>query len=742
MSITNNGDSARGLTPLQRTSIRTVAALAFTGAITAPLVGIATAQTGSLGSSGSGGSTPPATTSSTAPTSTPTSTSVPPTTTTPAPDRKPTVELRVLVLDNGDYHSDSLANRLVAEGVEVDRIELRTAGRPQITRAMLADDATATARYMGIVSESADRPGLSAEENAVLDAFAADYGIREIAPFTAPSAAVGLSGTDGLTLDGTTVSLTPDALAGDWSYLEGDVTFEDFDPEMFESWGVPATPDSSFRPLLATGDGPGTGSLMGVHTEGTRERLVLTFAINGYQQQFRALSHGMISWLTRGISTSLYRNTVNIQVDDVFLADDEWNAAGNCTFGVDCNGAPGPGDRTESRMNAADVDTARQWEDANDIELDMAFNAFGARDGDELTTALLASRNEFRWINHTWDHSNLDFSSEQEITDQIQRNIDWARGEGVPLDPTELVTGQHSGLISGPRREDNPALTPGLETTGVRWIAADASIEPTQRRVGPALTVPRHPMNIFYNTSTRANAVDEYNWIYTSAANGGSGICETNHASTCIDPLDPATGFEEYIVPQEAGHALSHALGMDPRPHYVHQSNITGDGILYPVLNEMLREYDALFAASTPLVNPPLAELGREMQRRAAWAAAADSVTATVSGSALVIRNDGATSVDVPVTTRPGSDLGGDAYAGATSRWVTVAAGESQTIDLGSDAGYLTPSGEVSDPAGRVAAPRAARAAAAAPLRAPVPVPRVNEATRVGAVDEGPTAIG
>src|SRR5699024_1555071 len=134
-----------------------------------------------------------------------------------------------------------------------------------------------------------------------------------------------------------------------------------------------------------------------------RERLIITVAMNRYQQQFKVLSHGMISWLTRGVSTSMYRNTFNVQIDDVFLADDEWNPDADCTFGADCTVPPGPGDLASSRMTADDVQTARTWEDANGIELDMTFNAFGARDGDALTDALLAARDEFRWINHTWD---------------------------------------------------------------------------------------------------------------------------------------------------------------------------------------------------------------------------------------------------------------------------------------------------------------------------------------------------
>ena len=58
-------------------------------------------------------------------------------------------------------------------------------------------------------------------------------------------------------------------------------------------------------------------------------------------------------------------------------------------------------------------------------------------------------------------------------------------------------------------------------------------------------------MNIFYNVSTIAGEVNEYNWIYTSAANGGSGICTNNATSTCITPLASPSGFTNYIVPTE-----------------------------------------------------------------------------------------------------------------------------------------------------------------------------------------------
>jgi hypothetical protein len=46
-------------------------------------------------------------------------------------------------------------------------------------------------------------------------------------------------------------------------------------------------------------------------------------------------------------------------------------------------------------------------------------------------------------------------------------------------------------------------------------IGSDASRDNGSRQVGPATTIPRHPTALYYNTSTQAEAVDEYNWLYT-----------------------------------------------------------------------------------------------------------------------------------------------------------------------------------------------------------------------------------
>ena len=62
--------------------------------------------------------------------------------------------------------------------------------------------------------------------------------------------------------------------------------------------------------------------------------------------------------------------------------------------------------------------------------------------------------------------------------------------------------------------------------------------------------------------------------------------------------------------------AMGHLLGSDPRPHFVHQSNMTDDRILFPVLDSILDRYKTTFTEATPIVNPRMAEAGQALVRR------------------------------------------------------------------------------------------------------------------------------
>lgn len=136
----------------------------------------------------------------------------------------------------------------------------------------------------------------------------------------------------------------------------------------------------------------------------------------------------------------------------------------------------------------------------------------------------------------------------------------------------------------------------------------------------------------------------------------GSGHCETDPRTTCMPPLDEVSDFDDVLVPREAGNALSRIVNNDPRPHYVHQANQTEDRIIYPVLERMLTDYRAIFADSTPLVNPTQAEAGQQMRDAAVWSTERDArATWTAGRVRLLASGDGATvPVSMPQGTRAG----------------------------------------------------------------------------------------
>ena len=115
----------------------------------------------------------------------------------------------------------------------------------------------------------------------------------------------------------------------------------------------------------------------GIYRSGGRERLVMSFAFNHNQQQFRLLAHGVVDWLTHGVHLGYWRNYFAVHVDDLFAADARWSTAAKCTPGEgDC--PPGTPDTTSIRMTAADVSRAVTWQQQNGFTLDMLYNAAGS----------------------------------------------------------------------------------------------------------------------------------------------------------------------------------------------------------------------------------------------------------------------------------------------------------------------------------------------------------------------------
>jgi len=627
------------------------------------------------------------------------------------------IDLRVLVVTDGSSPVEAIRSELATEGVPYTAIDLNNPGRQQLTAAFLAGSAGGVpeAHFEAVVLPNNAPAQLSAAETGALASYETTYKVRQVDGYLWPNPAVGLNYPDFAgTLDGMTATVTASGKANAFPYLNGSVQFEDIDPSLSESYGYLSTPappaGTTFDPLL-TATIPGTstqGVLSGVYTAAGRSELINTFAYNADQSQFRALAHGFITWATQGVHFGYDRNYFTVDVDDTFLPDAEWSQTGHCTPG-DTICPDGTPDTTPSRMTPADVTYEAGWENANGFKLTMLYNGGGSDDqvaatgSDPLLTAWQQNKGSvLEWVNHTYSHeflgceqnlTTIPWSCEtdasgndvwvpqSDIASQISQNVGWARGKGFTTDASELVTGEHSGLATLPQQPaDNPNLAPALAAQHVAWTGSDASREPNQRAVGGStLTVPRHPMNVYYNAATVSDEVNEYNWIYTSTADGGSGICENNPTSTCISPLDPSTGYSDYIVPTETRIALGHITANDPRPTYVHQSNLTQDRTLYPALNSILLQYRAVYCGNAPIVSQTLAAEGQSLQQQAAWAAAiaAGSVSGYLQGGKAVVSAPSGLSVPLTApngTQNPGllgGSLGaspyGSSYAGELS---------------------------------------------------------------------------
>ena len=281
--------------------------------------------------------------------------------------------------------------------------------------------------------------------------------------------------------------------------------------------------------------------------------------------------------------------------------------------------------------------------------------------------------------------------------------------------------------------EQNLYFIPALEAVGVTAVGADASKpypDPPDDQFGigtsysgpeyPAGTsfvdgttqvVPRQPVNIYYNASTEAQEVDEYNTIYLSVNDGGS--CVNTSVTTC--ETAPATFAD--IVDGVVSGMLQNMLSNNPEPTYVHQTNImgtppagsptapppdtpdtTGDGLLYSVLNPLLTEYNEYFSALSPYVQLTEGGIGTVLNEQSTWANAlsAGTVDASEDNGVVTVTNHGSSAIKVPMSMPVGSSVDsvsvGPQYGATDSGWETVAPGSSVMVNTVGSAPSITSS--------------------------------------------------
>ncbi len=302
--------------------------------------------------------------------------------------------------------------------------------------------------------------------------------------------------------------------------------------------------------------------------------------------------------------------------------------------------------------------------------------------------------------------------------------------------------------------ESNPYFVPAMQAAGITAVGADASkaypnppdaqfgygvaypstdatyaagqtfLEGTPTTTWPgAQVVPRHPINVYYNVSTEAQELDEYNSLFTPVASGGQ--CQASSNTTC--ETTPATYSD--IVSSVVSQMLQYMLTNNPEPSYVHQTNIigilpgctdstwateasataanncatppstsctatscmpataptAGDGTLYSVLDPLLAAYHSYFSALTPYVQLTEGQIATVLANQSAWAGpASGAVTASETNGVVTITNTGS-ALEVPVTVPTGTLVDnapfGTSYGGALVGWTELGTGS--TVVLG-----------------------------------------------------------
>ncbi len=303
---------------------------------------------------------------------------------------------------------------------------------------------------------------------------------------------------------------------------------------------------------------------------------------------------------------------------------------------------------------------------------------------DPLTNAVVAGKDAFRYVNHTFTHEDMDTSAGLAdyafSSSEIQQNRDtWTR-LGLPgkaENDRVLLTGEHSGLADDQGTALDPTddihfpagtndqLLQAAQDLGVRYLGADSSRpgQNTERRVPgfDLVILPRYPTAVFYNATTPAQNTDEYNYIFHERyVNAGQDPCAIPGA------ICTPRSYGQ-ILASEAETTLRHMLAYRKWPHYFHQSNLrnydgAGSTLLFDWLDTVLDRYESLMVL--PVRSVPFHEIGRLSEERLAAESAGLRGTLDVATGTVTLQADG------PATMSVTGLAGGELYGGQSIRSV------------------------------------------------------------------------
>ncbi|WP_179803159.1 Agd3-related carbohydrate-binding protein [Micromonospora purpureochromogenes] len=371
--------------------------------------------------------------------------------------------------------------------------------------------------------------------------------------------------------------------------------------------------DCSATPVLSAGND--TVGVLSPSADG-RERLMLTFTSNQYLLQSDLLAYGLFRWASRGLFLGEQRHYLHVDVDDWFNSADHYYPDGHVESDPGYQMSGHDAYNVSLRQQAL----RQKYPLAGGVTLGMAYNGGDANlnagnrcypNGgiNKLTPTTRCLANQFRWINHTLTHPELNFTDYATSRAEIADNLAVASRLGLPVDGSVLKTGEYSGLgVYNPDPDNdtdpptdfgltasNPELLRAARDLGVKYLHGNMSFPShrpacfncgTTHPLEPSVTVvPDWPTNVAYHCTTPAEETAFYNSFY-----GPNGKF----------PFWPTNLTYNQVVSAETDVALSHLSSGSLYSHTFHIANLrdygSGRTLLTDWLDSLLGKYSAYYA--------------------------------------------------------------------------------------------------------------------------------------------------
>lgn len=607
------------------------------------------------------------------------------------------VKLKVLLITTGDTTQDMgyayIKPALDEMGVPYDVLNAST---QNLTAAMLASagtgaactatDAGCTGNYNGIILTASDLvPNFTPAQWDILHNYEKSFGVREAVLSGWPATYWDPNPPYGVYLDyGLAYSSGGSSYTASWSVPAA------YSKQVFEyvnqantlpitDWAFAANPrndnlalrDGSIAnvtPVLKTQNGEALVSIVQYvvppQTTPVRQTMISTISNADFLIHSKVLVYEFVNWATQGVFVGARYVHMAAHADDLFIPDELWDTTLRTT-----------NPDTTFRLSSTDINNAVAQQaafrtahpTAGAFKLDFPFNGSGAvvdpdamtlaaDSTDDLVAAVIANKANFRFINHTFTHADMDkapvppdapcdyetFTALAPIQAEITRNRTVWGLLALPEQSQNnrmLLSGNHSGLkdrkctadpalhpeMADVQSDDvafdqggaNPLFLQAAARVAVSYLASDSSqraqnIEQyiSQYDDGSStdrVMLPRWPTNIFYNVINPTQEVDEYNYIFHDRfVNAGQDPCQIPGA-ICSPRSYPD------ILLAEADTAIRHMLTFNKWPHFFHQTNVAsydanGSTLQFDWLTAVFTEYERLF--TLPVKNFPHYTIG------------------------------------------------------------------------------------------------------------------------------------